>query len=158
MMASTSAAAGVSVVDAARDAIAHTRRHLFPVRLERWLVLGLLAFLDQCGRAGGGGSGWWDNASKASGGEWNGDVAGAIRSVSDWVSAHAVLVALCTFAGLGLLVGLLIVVLWINARGTLMYLDNVASGRADVSRPWREHARPAWSYFEWRFGLTLAAV
>jgi hypothetical protein len=45
----------VSVTDAARDAIEHTRRNLFPIRVERWLVLGFLAFLDQCGRTLNGG-------------------------------------------------------------------------------------------------------
>ena len=52
-MASTSPPVStVSVTDAARDAIEHARRNLFPVRVEKWLVLGFLAFLDQCGRTG----------------------------------------------------------------------------------------------------------
>ena len=161
-MASNAApAARVSAIDAARDAIAYTRRHLFPIRPERWLVLGLLAFLDQCGRGAGGGggsSGWRTKGTQGSGEGWHGDIAGTLGSLSDWLSAHAALVALATVVGLVLLAGLLAVVLWINARGTFMYLDAVASGRADVARPWREHATPAWSYFGWRFGLTLAAM
>jgi hypothetical protein len=153
----------VSAVDAARDAIAHTRRHLFPVRPERWLALGFLAFLDQCGRGGGGGgtSGWRTHAPEWRRGEWPGsvrDLPDALRTLSDWLSAHAVVVALGVLAGLILLAGLMAVVLWINARGTFVYLDDVASGRADVVRPWREHATPAWSYLGWRFGLSLAAV
>ena len=57
-MASPPLSVTVSPVDAARAAYHHTRSQLFPIRLEKWLVLGLLAFLDQCGRAfrGGGGS------------------------------------------------------------------------------------------------------
>ena len=153
----------VSAVDAARDAIAHTRQHLFPIRPERWLLLGFLALLDQCGRGGGGGtSGWRTHAT-----EWpwrNGwpgrveDIPDALRTLSDWLSAHAAVVALAVLAGLILLAGLMAVVLWINARGTFVYLDDVASGRCDVVRPWREHAASAWSYLGWRFGLGLAAV
>jgi hypothetical protein len=164
-MASTSVpASGVSAIDAARDAIAHTRRHLFPIRPEKWLVLGFLAFLDQCGRGGGGGgggSGWETHGSEWPRGRWPGsagDLADALRNLSDWLSAHAALVALGVLAGLILLAGLMAVVLWINARGSFMYLDNVGSGRADVIRPWREHAAPAWSYFGWRFGLSFAAI
>ena len=160
-MASTSITApGVSAIDAARDAIAHTRRHLFPIRPQRWLVLGLLAFLDQCGRGGGGGggsSGWRTHRPEWPGGGWQGDIPGSLHRLADWLSAHAALVALGAMGGLILLAVLMAVVLWINARGTFMYLDNVASGRSDVARPWREHAAPAWSYFGWRFGLTLAA-
>ena len=53
----------VSPFEAAREAVGLTRRHLFPIRIETWLVLGFLAFLDQCGRTtwgptgGGGGRG-----------------------------------------------------------------------------------------------------
>src|SRR5688500_20162184 len=45
-----------SPVDAATAAYEHTRRHLFPFRFERWLALGLITFLDQCGRGGISGS------------------------------------------------------------------------------------------------------
>ena len=43
-MATPTPAVTVSPVDAARAAWQHTRSQLFPIRLERWLVLGLLAF------------------------------------------------------------------------------------------------------------------
>jgi hypothetical protein len=68
------------------------------------------------------------------------------------VLAAAVLVAVVAFVA---------VILWINSRGVFMYLDNVATGRADVARPWREHAGHASSYFAWSFAsamVTLVAV
>jgi len=49
-------------------------------------------------------------------------------------------------------------VLWLNARGVLMYADAVATGRAELGRPWREHATAASSYFGWSLGITLASV
>jgi len=160
-MASTSVPGPqVSVTDAARDAIEHTRRNLFPIRVERWLVLGFLAFLDQCGRSlnvggpgGGDGSGpdWPRN-----GGEGWDEVARGLQTAQDWLVAHATEVAIGAVLGLALVTGVIAIVLWINARGTFMYLDNVASGRAEISRPWREHGRAAQSYFGWRLGLTLA--
>jgi len=152
----------VSVTDAVREAIDHTRRSLFPVRVDRWLFLGFVAFLDQCGRSfnGGGGGG----GSPEHHGPWPPDGRGFAEGVVDgvdrateWLSAHAGPVALGTVAVLVLVCGLLALVLWINARGTFMYLDNVASSRADVRRPWREHARAARSYFGWRFALSLAS-
>jgi hypothetical protein len=152
----------VSVTDAARDAIEHTRRTLFPIRVEKWLVLGFLAFLDQCGRSlnGGGPGGGGDGPGRG----WPGrggrgaaeDLAEALRTASAWLSEHAVEVTIGGIVGLVLLTALIAVVLWLNARGTFMYLDNVASGRAEISRPWREHAHSAQSYFGWRFGLALA--
>ena len=65
---------------------------------------------------------------------------------------------------LGAVLGLLVfgvvlaVVLWVNARGVFMYADAVATGRAEVSRPWRQHAAAASSYFGWSLGITFAIV
>ena len=66
-------------------------------------------------------------------------------------------VALGSAVAIAAIAALLAVVLWINARGTFMYLDNVASGRGDIARPWREHAGAAWSYFGWRFALSFGS-
>jgi hypothetical protein len=49
-------------------------------------------------------------------------------------------------------------VLWLGSRGIFMYVDNVATGRADVQRPWREHADAAGSLFAWRFGVAMATL
>jgi len=46
--------------------------------------------------------------------------------------------------------------LWIGSRATFVYIDDVATGRAEVSRPWSAHAERANSYFAWRFGLAAA--
>src|SRR5438552_3741897 len=47
---------------------------------------------------------------------------------------------------------------WVRGRGVVMFVADGARGRADVSRPWREHAARADSYFAWSFGLTVAAL
>ena len=59
---------------------------------------------------------------------------------------------------LTLILALTALVLWINSRGIFIYLDNVATGRSDVARPWREHADLAGSLFAWRFGLVAATL
>lgn len=163
-MASTAAPTpGVSPIAAARDAVAHTRRHLFPFRLRNWLVLGFLAFLDQCGRSGwnsgapwGGGRGGWRRGELPSG-RGLADVVAAGERAYAWLGDHLALVVAGSLLGLLVVGALMALVLWINSRGTFMYLDGVARGRAEVARPWREHASAADSYFTWRFGLAVAA-
>jgi len=49
-------------------------------------------------------------------------------------------------------------VLWVGSRAIFMYMDDVATGRADVRRPWREHAELANSLFAWRFVIGLATL
>ena len=59
---------------------------------------------------------------------------------------------------LTLILALTALVLWINSRGIFVYLENVATGRSEVARPWREHAELAGSLFAWRFGLAAATL
>jgi hypothetical protein len=156
--------ASISVVDAAREAAQHTRRHLLPVSPLKWLTLGFLAFLDQCGRSFTGGGPHGGNGMRMR--PWPGSfdrgrgIHGFVdtaRTVSEWLSDHALLVLSGVAAGILVVAAALAVILWINARGSFMYLDNVASGRAEIKRPWREHAGAAWSYFGWRYALSFGS-
>lgn len=146
------AASRPSSIDAARDAIEHTRRRLFPFRFERWLTLGLLAFLDQCGRqsslnfpSGGGGG---DGSSGAP----------DLSQITGWISSHTGLLIGLVLGGLLLIAALAALVAWLNARGIFMYLDAVVSGRAEIGRPWREHAQRANSLFLWNFMVAMSLL
>jgi hypothetical protein len=146
-----SQATRVSPIDAASRAVAQAKQALFPVRLERWLALGLVAFLDQCGRSGGGG-GNFGNSGRM------GDLDESLRRALDWAGAHVALLAGLVALALVLIVAFMALALWLNSRGTFMYIDNVATGRADIRRPWREHRRHANSYFAWKFSIGLATL
>jgi hypothetical protein len=160
-MATPTTAGPVSPLDAASAAWQHTRRELFPIKPEKWLLLGLLAFLDQCGRTfrgGGGGSGSDGRGTGGGGLPDLGAVASWMQRAAEWLAAHATEVALGAVAAL-LAFGLVAaVVLWLNARGVFLYADAVATGRIDLGRSWREHAAAASSYFGWSLGVSLAMV
>lgn len=147
------AAPRVSPLDAVTEAIEHTRRMLFPFRFERWLTLGFLAFLDQCGRGGG------VNLPSAPGG-FGGSGGGQpdTTAFTSWIASHVGLIVVIAAGALTVIVLLSALILWLNSRGIFMYMDAVATGRADVARPWREHAERAHSFFAWRFGLAMAAL
>jgi hypothetical protein len=154
----------ISPIDAARDAIAHTRRHVLPFRFGNWFVLGFLAFLDQCGRSAWNSGPHWnlghhrDRGEEMAGGRFGGDLARAVEFALAWLSEHLLLVVVGSIVGLMAMAAVIALVFWINARGTFAYLDCVASGRVEVGRPWREHATATNSYFAWRLGLALAAL
>jgi hypothetical protein len=152
------AAVRISALDAAQQALAHTRRHLFPFRFERWLALGFVAFLDQCGRtqAGFSNSPSWVRDKSGGGGEEG--PAKVLNEAGAWLAAHVMVVMAIAAVALVLILCVTALVLWLNSRGVFMYVDNVATGRSDVSRPWREHAGKADSYFAWSFGLTVGAL
>lgn len=121
-----------------------------PFQLSRWVALGFVAFLDQCGRTGGGGGPGGPGGPGGGGGE-----GGQATRAFEWMGAHVLFVTAIAAAVLLLIVSLLVLVTWLNSRGVFMYLDDVATGRADVARPWRENARHASSYFVWILGLHL---
>ena len=151
--------ARISALDAAQQALAHTRRHLFPFKFERWLALGFVAFLDQCGRTQAGISsrlpGGLHDKDGGGGGEGPAKV---LNEAGAWLAAHIMVVMAIAAVALVLILCITALVLWLNSRGVFMYVDNVATGRSDVSRPWREHAGKADSYFAWSFGLTVGAL
>jgi hypothetical protein len=148
--------AEVSVLSAAENAIEETRARLFPIRAERWLALAFIAYLEQCGR-GGGCNNFPSPPSGGGNGEGETGGSGAEQALS-FMGEHVLLVAALAAIVLTLVIALTAVVLWVNSRGTFLYLDNVATGRSDVGRPWREHAERAGSYFAWTFGLALASI
>ncbi len=144
----------ISPLDAVGEAIERARRSLFPFRFERWLALGFVAFLDQCGRSGGHSF----NVPSPGGGTGSGRGGPDFSRATEWLGSHVGLVVVIAALALTLIVVLTAVILWVNSRGIFMYLDDVASGRADVKRPWREHAERAQSLFAWRFVLGIATL
>src|SRR5438445_6041815 len=79
-----------SPIEAAREAFEHTRRMLFPFHFERWLTLGLVAFLDQCGRGGVGGAIPGSPPGVPPAGPSHGDLSG----LGNWFTAHLSLIVL----------------------------------------------------------------
>ena len=143
--------ASPSAVAAADDAVQSTVDRLFrPFRFEHWIVLGFLSFLEQCGRMASSSC----QLRVPMGDDKESDRAREIlRMVLGWLSDHPLWAAgiaavVLTFVMVGT-----VIVLWITSRGRFMYLDNVASGRADIRRPWIEHAGRAGSHFAWLLGV-----
>jgi hypothetical protein len=150
--------ANVSVLGAADRAIQETRRRLFPARLDRWFTLGFIAFLEQCGE--GAGSGWTNIPTPGGGSSGGGDGGGAeggggVDPVLTFIAEHVLLVVAIAAAVLVVVLAVTAIVAWIKSRGTFMYLDSVATGRADLGRSWREHSERASSYFTWLFGTNV---
>ncbi len=146
----------VSPLDAAQRAIEHTRRSLFPFRFERWLLLGFVAFLDQCGR---GGSGVPSNVPGGGGLGDGGEGAGPeIAKAAAWAGDHVGLLMGLAAAGLLFIVLVSALVLWINSRGIFMYLEAVAAAPRELGLRFSAHAENAQSLFAWRFALAMATL
>ena len=156
MSASPTTPAEPSPIEAATQAFEHTRRNLFPFRFKTWLTLGLVAFLDQCGRGGMSGSfpgGQWRGPVVPGGASDDGDA--GLHEIAAWLGAHVGLVVAGTAVVLTFIIALSALILWVNSRATFVYVEDVATGRAEIARPWSAHADAAWSYFGWRFAVAM---
>jgi len=76
--------------------------------------------------------------------------------LGSWFNAHLAVIVAFAIGTLVVIVAVVALMLWIGSRATFVYIDDVATGRAEVSRPWSAHAERANSYFAWRFGLAAA--
>lgn len=144
-----------SPFQAASEAWEHTRRQLFPFRFERWLVLGCAAFLDQCGRTGGGGGAPPGPLGVRT--DWE-EPLPHLPALPAWVTDNWALIAALAGVAAGLVLLLAALALWLGSRGIFVYLDDVATGRAEIARPWREHARLAASLFVWRVAVAAGTL
>jgi MFS family permease len=150
-------ARSLSVIEAAQQAAELTKHRLFPFRFERWLALGFVAMLDQCGRGGGGGTGG-SPGSPGGGDPTGGAASDGIEDAWQWIGDHMVWIVAGVALVLVLVIGLMALVAFLRSRGVFMYLDDVATGRAEIVRPWHEHKHKARSFFAWSFGASLVGL
>ncbi len=145
----------IHIVEPAAAAFARMKAVLFqPFDLARWLAIGFCAFLATLGEYGAGGGTRFrpDNptnlSAKSVGSVW--------EKVAEFTRENVVwLVPTVAFAFfVGLVIWLLL--LWLSSRGRFMFLDNVATNRAEVVRPWQECRRVANSLFFLRLLFALA--
>src|SRR6185436_7245994 len=106
----------LSPLDAAQQALDYTRRQLFPFRFDRWLALGFVAFLDQCGRAGGVGQFPTGGGLPEEVGE-RGGPGPVLSEAGAWLAAHVMMMMAVAAVALVLILCLTALVLWINSRG-----------------------------------------
>ena len=134
-----------------------------PFELGKWFVLGFVAWIAAFGQSGSPGSGSYSGGSNrlgdATGGgadpfgsiEW----AEVMESVRTFFQEFGGLIALFTTLGVVLVLGVWILVLWLQSRMQFVLLDDVVHNRAVVKYPWDVYAQHGNSLFRWNlvFGL-----
>jgi hypothetical protein len=174
-----------SVTEPISQAYERTAQMLFkPFDWRKWFVLGFAAFLAQLGEGGGGGGGNNWRIPTPGGGGWRvprptppapipgpGGVPAPFPPTTFptpptpqeefvaflaeakqfivgnlyWIVPAAIFVLL-----------IIIILMWLRARGKFIFLDGVANDRAAIAEPWTRLAPQANSYF--RFTLAIAAL
>jgi hypothetical protein len=122
-----------------------------PFDLTKWFVIGFAAFMSHL--AGGGGSGFNYN-SRLGKTNWNfrsttHDAFQSATGMPTWV------LPLIGFAVL-VVVAIVVVLMWLSARGKFIFADCIVRNRGAIEEPWREFKREGNSYF--LFSLLATAI
>ncbi len=145
----------VSVVDPIGPAIERVKMLLFrPFSLERWIVIGFCAWLARLAEGGGGGGGGSGNYDIGSGGEFR----GAADEAKDFVATNLYWLLPTVIIGLIVIIGIWLLLVWLNSRGRFMFLYCVAQNKAEVKNPWRQFGHHADRLFAFRIVVGIIAI
>ncbi len=139
MTASASTRRAPSAIDALGEAISHMRAKLFPFSFVGWITLGFVSLLESCG-SGSGGGGLQNRLNGPGSFE---DPTQLAESALAWIAAHMIIFVSALMA----VMVLSLLFMWLRSRTVFVYIDDVASGRFDLVRPWGEHGAHADSFF-----------
>ena len=122
-----------------------------PFDIHKWFIIGFSAFLAGLMEASNGGSG-------ARFGQ-HGNFRDAIyfpHTAWTWLMGHPLWATLILF-GAVVMIALLVVLTWVSARGTFMFMDNVVRDSVEIAKPWREYRKEGNSLFVWRLLLGIGS-
>jgi hypothetical protein len=146
----------VSVIDPIGPAIERVKAMLFkPFDLGKWFTIGFCAWLAYLGAGGGGGGGGphWNTPH-----EHQAKIAEGVNSAKEylldnlcWIIPVVAIVAV-VIIGIGLLV------VWLNSRGKFMFLHCVATNKSEVKVPWHKFRKHGNSLFLFRMVLGIIGL
>lgn len=134
------------------SAIERARALLFPVRLEKWLALGFIAFLAGLAEGNGPHSYSFPFPGSSGGGKGTSSQKRWSEALA-WIQENAVLVVMGASAALVLGAALGILLCWLSSRGKLMFVESLIHDRYQVKEPWARLREPAWEVFKFRLIL-----
>lgn len=137
-------------------AIDLTKLILFqPFDIAKWLTIGFAAFLSHLA---GGGGGWFNPQLPGGGGDWKWDFRSTTHDALESTGTMPVWF-IPLFAILTLIVlAIILVCLWIGARGKFIFTDCIVRNRGAIVEPWREFRREGNSYFGFLLILGLGML
>jgi len=141
-------------------AIARARQYCFgPFRFNRWLVIGLLAFLELFIQGAGGPGGGGGSSHSSGGNEISGEAAKqTLSSALEWLQANLSLVlAVAFFLGIAF-IALFLLFYWLGSRGQVMLVRAVRKDEDNLNRLWNETRTTAWSLYRFRILVAVITV
>jgi hypothetical protein len=150
----------VSVIDPISPAIERVKAMLFkPFDLGKWFIVGFCAWLAYLGGGGGGGGGpHWNAPHKQ-----QAKIAEGVNSAKEYFLDNLFWIIPVVVIGAVIIIGIGLLIAWLNSRGRFMFLHCVATNKSEVKVPWHKFRKHGNSLFLFRIvlgiiGLAIVAV
>jgi hypothetical protein len=153
---------GISVIDPIGPAIQRVKDVLFkPFDLGRWFTIGFCAWLAYLGSAGGGGGGGPHHNIGPH--HQHPKIAESINTAKEYILGNLYWIIPVTVIAAVVMIGIGLLIAWLNSRGRFMFLHCVAENKSEVKVPWRKFREHGNSLFLFRvvlgiISLAIAAV
>ncbi len=134
------------------EAFELTKKILFqPFDLMKWLVIGFAAFLSGSGHFGGVGINFSSPFRNLQSHRADHVIPPHFGQWQPWLQVTIASFALLVFA-------LIIVLMWLKARGNFIFTDCIVRNRAAIVEPWREYRKEGNSYFLFFLAIMLGVL
>src|SRR2546425_7314503 len=132
------------------EAFELTKKILFqPFDLTKWLVIGFAAFLS--GHFGGFGINFPSSFGNFQPHRADQIIRPHLEQLKPWLQIAIAFFALLIFV-------LIIVLMWLKARGNFIFTDCIVRNRAAIVEPWREYRKEGNSYFLFLLAVMFAVL
>jgi len=148
----------ISVIDPISPAIQRVKDVLFkPFVLGRWFTIGFCAWLAYLGGGGGGGGGpHWNAPRKLH--EQQAQIAEGINAAKEYLLDNLFWIIPAVVIGAVIMIGIGLLIAWLNSRGRFMFLHCVAENKSEVKAPWRKFRKHGNSLFLFRVVLGIISL
>ncbi len=148
----------VSVIDPISPAIERVKVMLFkPFDLGKWFTVGFCAWLAYLGTGGGGGGGGNWNASRGPD-VHKAEIAEGVNSAKEYLLNNLVWIIPLAVIVTVLIIGIGLLIAWLDSRGKFMFLHCVAENKSEVKVPWHKFRKHGNSLFLFRIVLGLIGL
>jgi hypothetical protein len=145
----------ISVIDPISPAIERVKTLLFkPFDLGKWFTIGFCAWLAYLGSGGGGGGPHYHPRPH----QQHPKIAEGVNAAKEYVLGNLCWIIPVAAIAAVVMIGIGLLIAWLNSRGRFMFLHCVAENKAEVKVPWckfREHGN---SLFLFRIVLGVISL
>jgi hypothetical protein len=147
----------VSVIDPISPAIERVKAILFkPFDLGKWFIIGFCAWLAYLGGGGGGNGGVQGHGPYKP--EQQAKIAEGVNSAKEYLLDNLCwIIPLAAIAAV-LIIGISLLIAWLNSRGKFMFLHCVATNKSEVKVPWHKFRKHGNSLFLFRIVLGIIGL